>query len=338
MAIQTVNGNKTGDGLQIDLGTDDSFFLGADGFLVNESTAAGLNENLIAALGSFQVVTILGTAYSYGDALLLGDAPDGDASGRIFIGEQGFLGSQTGVAAYLRCTSGIVENWGTIDGAVGIAVVSAFATDPTRIENHGLIRARSTDAIYLSSGGPVEIVNSGTIRGGLESALDATSSSGAISIVNTGTIEGMMQMGAGADSYDGRRGTLEGTLAAGGGDDTLKGGTGAEGFQGDGGRDILTGGLGADVFIYAAAGDSLLAKAGRDLITDFSHRQHDALDLSAFDLDFVGKSAFSGSNEVRFQIIGKSTFVYVNLDADQEAEMAIQCVGKIKFAQADFAL
>ena len=156
---------------------------------------------------------------------------------------------------------------------------------------------------------------------------------------------GLIRLGAilgdQADIYDGRLGRITGTLVAGAGDDTVKGDTSDESFEGGAGRDLLSGGAGADHFIYADAGDSTLEASGRDRITDFSHKSHDIIDFSTLipgELDFVGKSQFSSIDEIRYQISGKSTFVYVNLDADPAAEMAIQFAGKIKFVQADFSI
>ena len=349
MAIQELYGEQTGSGLQFDLGTDDSLIVGPDGFLVNVSTAGGLNENLISALGSLQVVTILGTAYSYGDAILLGDSPSDDASQRLSVGVNGYVGSQTGVAAYLRCSAGTVENWGTIDGNVGVAVVSGSASDPTTIENHGVIRGRGADAVYVSSLGTTSIINSGTIFGGNESALDAISTAGSISIVNTGTIKGLMEMGSGADTYDGRLGSADGLVDGNGGGDTLRGGTGGDKLSGGTGRDLLYGGGGADMFVYVDTGESTSAKAGRDLIGDFSHRNRDIIDLADVDalaatgadddFTFIGRAAFSaGGAEVRYAIKGSSTFVYLNTDTDKPPEMTIELSGRIHLVASDFDL
>jgi hypothetical protein len=91
------------------------------------------------------------------------------------------------------------------------------------------------------------------------------------------------------------------TLVGGAGADRLNGGPGNDVLIGGAGRDTLLGGTGADRFVFNSRADSVVGP-NRDTIVDFSHTQHDRIDLSAIDADahragnqgfaFIGASAF----------------------------------------------
>ncbi len=147
-------------------------------------------------------------------------------------------------------------------------------------------------------------------------------------------------------------------LHGGGGGDRLNGLSGRDELHGDAGDDVLTGGRGADQleggdgadrFRYAAAGDSTVATAGRDTISDFSAAEGDRLDLTALDanparsgdqrFDFIGTRAFDGKDgQVRWEASGGDVRVEADIDGDGDADLAILVTGIGSLAAGDFVL
>ena len=118
----------------------------------------------------------------------------------------------------------------------------------------------------------------------------------------------------------------------------LDGGADNDILTGMHGRDILTGGAGADTFVFETRGDSRNGRRA-DTITDFNNAEGDHIDVSQFDLDFVGRSRFSGDeDELRFAFKGGDTFVQADLDGDGKAEISIRIDGRIRFDADDFLL
>ncbi|MFN6978737.1 MAG: calcium-binding protein, partial [Gemmobacter sp.] len=161
-----------------------------------------------------------------------------------------------------------------------------------------------------------------------------------------------MTGGGGADTLAGNRGddTLAGdaggdrlwggagndALDGGAGADTLIGGVGNDTLTGGMGRDVMTGGAGRDVFVFTDPAESP-AGSGRDIITDFAPG-FDRIDLSAFGdgLRFVGRAAFSGTaGELR---IGGAGVVFLDLDGDRTADMAITLRNNPAIGAEDFIL
>jgi Ca2+-binding RTX toxin-like protein len=122
-----------------------------------------------------------------------------------------------------------------------------------------------------------------------------------------------------SDVFDGR-----------GGDDVLNAGAGA---------DMLTGGTGADKFQFVTGSDT--TPAAPDTITDFSHAEHDKIDVSKFfgTLHFIGSAAFDGhANELHFTNQGDQTLVEADFDGDKTADFALLLDGAPQLVAGDFAL
>jgi hypothetical protein len=355
MALQVINSDLVGTGDQVTLGTDDDVYVAAG--VVVASTDGNL---CIAANGADHIVHVEGqlATDSYAIQLGLGNAT---VDCQTYLGTDSIVRSFGTVALALYGGGHTVEMRGKVFAeAYGVQLVEGTGVD-SFVTNSGTISANDTgcyfetddyvyldnsgvikgvDGIYVSGGGGMSIDNSGTIKGSLH-GIETFGDAGAFNIANSGTIRLGAILSGVADIYRGQEGRITGDLVAGAGDDTIMGGAYGERFEGDAGRDIMTGGAGADFFIYVDDGDSTLHADGRDIIGDFSHRQRDIVDFSTLitgELDFVGKAQFSGDNEIRYKIIGQTTYVYVNLDNDSTAEMAIQFGGKIKFGETDFAL
>ena len=129
------------------------------------------------------------------------------------------------------------------------------------------------------------------------------------------------------------------TIYGGFGDDTLTGGE-----QGD----KLYGGEGADTFVFKK-NDSLKASSARDTIYDFSHGEHDKIDLHLIDANlkkggnqafkFIGQQDFHDKpGELRYEKKGGDTFVYGDTNGDGKIDLAIKFDASISFVKGDFVL
>lgn len=128
-------------------------------------------------------------------------------------------------------------------------------------------------------------------------------------------------------------------LEGGSAKDRLEGGAGNDVLIGGAGRDTLDGGAGADTFLFEARNDSKATSKGMDLIRDFSQQEGDHIDLSEFNVDFVGRARFSGDDgEVRFAFKGNDTLISVDINGDGRADMGIKVDGRVDFTAGDFIL
>lgn len=110
-------------------------------------------------------------------------------------------------------------------------------------------------------------------------------------------------------------------------------------FAGGGGQDDLTGGKGADTFDFKALSEMGLTSATWDHILDFSAAQGDRIDLSTLDADttvagnqsfnFIGSASFTAAGQLRYDTA--SGVLYGSVDADPDAEFAIELVGSPAF-------
>lgn len=129
------------------------------------------------------------------------------------------------------------------------------------------------------------------------------------------------------------------------GDDQLFGDRGNDWLYGGNGRDILDGGSGADIFEFNARSEMGLEREDRDLITDFTPGL-DRIDLYSLDADITtpGDDAFAGlidgtqpfSAPAQLRLTGG--VLYGNLDADSEADFAIELDGVFSLAVTDLIL
>jgi Ca2+-binding RTX toxin-like protein len=149
----------------------------------------------------------------------------------------------------------------------------------------------------------------------------------------------LLNGGVGNDSLYGGSGNDK--IIGGAGDDLI---FGEEGTHDLGGKDVMIGGKGADTFVFASATDSPSMK-DRDLINDFSHKQHDHISLAdAYDgeLVFMTNGHFKSHHigSVYAEIIPKhhDTLVFVDLDGDSKADMVLESVHAVKFKAVDFDL
>ena len=133
------------------------------------------------------------------------------------------------------------------------------------------------------------------------------------------------------------------------GKDTLYGGNGKDILNGGKGADTLFGGHQADVFVFTSASQSSVAARGRDTIMDFSHAEHDKINLRAIDADrqsqgnqafhFDGSSSFDGTaGDLIVKTKGHNTFVQGDTNGDGKADFSIEVHGNIHLQSSDFML
>ena len=134
---------------------------------------------------------------------------------------------------------------------------------------------------------------------------------------------------------------LQGT----GGGDHIFGHGNSDKIIGGGGRDYLFGGQGADVFVYKATSDS--SGSQTDIISGFEDGI-DTIDLSALGSDasgkvtaqtFIGAAAFSGkAGEVHQVQSGNSTWVELDVDGDEVADLRVELQGSHTLGSSSFVL
>ncbi|MGR0187650.1 Calx-beta domain-containing protein [Azospirillum aestuarii] len=118
------------------------------------------------------------------------------------------------------------------------------------------------------------------------------------------------------------------------GSDTLTGGNGDDTLDGYGGYDVLTGGAGNDTFRFSSLSD-----IGYDRITDLA--PGDRIDLSAFNLTFIGDGAFTGSpqNKGPAQVRTRTDFtgpiLEIDSDGDGFPDRFITVSGSVVLRQVD---
>lgn len=137
------------------------------------------------------------------------------------------------------------------------------------------------------------------------------------------------------------------------GNDRLDGGEGADEIDGGSGRDRITGGLdadfmtggkGADVFVFTSAEDSVSGNS--DIISGFSKRQGDRIDLRQVDadanrdgiqaFDFIGKAAQSDAGELRLLIADGNTFLLADTDGNGTDDFQITFSEEFRLTENDF--
>ncbi len=204
-----------------------------------------------------------------------------------------------------------------LDGGDGNDILEGGAGADTLTGGNGI-----DTASYASSAAGVTVVLGGASSGG-----DAQGD----------TLTGIEQvMGSGfADSITGDAGAN--TLWGLAGDDVLTGG---------GGADTLKGGAGNDRFVYLAIGDSTVAAAGRDTITDFS--TGDKIDLSEIDANGAGpgdaaftfgNGAFTAAGQVRVLDFGGGRYgVYLETTGNNVEDSVITVYSDHVLTAADFVL
>ncbi len=214
----------------------------------------------------------------------------GDAGGDTLDG-----GAGTDTASYYASPGGVGVNLTTGkssdgDTLISIEIVNGSNYADSLTGNAASNTLRGYDGNDLLKGGP----GGDTLDGG--NGVDTVSYADAAGGIGLNLTTGKSSDGDTLIAVENLTGSAYG--------DSSTGNAGANVLTGGGGKDALTGGAGADSFRYTAIGDSGMGAANRDVIADFSHAQHDRIDLSAIDargnvagdqaFAFLGTGAFTG--------------------------------------------
>ncbi len=156
-------------------------------------------------------------------------------------------------------------------------------------------------------------------------------------LVGQDTVENLTLGGTGTGTGNGQANVL----TSGNSVNTLVGNAGNDTLIGGGGNDILSGGLGRDVYAYIGAATT--AALGTDTIQDFT-RGEDMIDLSALtgvtgDFTFIGTNAFAADNvnQIRLNIVGQTTTIQIDTNANNAAELSITLTGVLALDASDFS-
>lgn len=283
------------------------------------------------------VATLIGDLNIARDFVTLRGGDDiigGSDAGEFISGDLGFAVGSRGVS--------ITGGDDTIDGDGGDDQImgDAFESEARELAKAGgkpgFTLKGGDDEILGGSGSDIIFGEMGRIDGDARAArADA-----AIRVIGgNDTIDG----GDGSDRIFGQVG--KDVLKGGSGLDELSGGAGRDTLNGGFGQDVLTGGTGADIFVIESVNDSFFP-TGFDIITDFSRKQGDRIDLSSVDgdltidgrqpLEFIGKAAEGGIGELRFVHAEGDTFLIADFNGGDKADFRIRVEGEINFKEADF--
>jgi hypothetical protein len=340
-----ISENRMGMGIQVDLGTTDDATVEATIMVVSE------DDNAINGLGSGHQVSVFGSVAGDINGIHLGDNPALDKNEHVEVGGDGLVyGIDHGIDMVGSGSS--LMNAGIIRGGAIAVIINKPGAGETHINNFGKIIGVAT-AINLNGGTDEYIIhNTGVIKATQDggAALDSTTvGATGINLTNDGRMVGDVDLGQGEDIYDGAKGNVSGRINGFDGKDQLTGGKLADMIAGGLGSDTMKGGGGADHFIFTDKNDSAPTPVGRDLITDFSHSQHDKVDLKGIDADegtvadekftFIHSQNFHGTaGELRYAIVDGQTQAAGDTNGDGVADFRIQFDGRIDFVGSDFIL
>jgi Ca2+-binding RTX toxin-like protein len=343
MTLQVYDYAINGTGTAADLGTTDSVDVQSSGFLGSSAASA------ILGTGSDHVATVDGSVVAAMPAISLGDDPDSDSGEQVTIGQTGSAYSNNSAAISILASASSIENNGILRGRVcGVYLYGNASSGMSSLTNNGEISSNATGIQRIGSE-DFKLINHGLITSDSGFAYYGNGATGDQKVINDGSLVGQLWLGTGNDTYNGAGGKISGQIFGGGGNDKITGGKGAESMEGSAGRDIMTGGGGADHFIFVAVSDSTVAESGRDLISDFSHQQHDLIDLHLIDarvstanndgFNFIGSDAFDRhAGELRYQTEKDHTFIQGDTDGDGHADFEIALATHVGLVKGDFML
>jgi hypothetical protein len=142
-------------------------------------------------------------------------------------------------------------------------------------------------------------------------------------------------------------GLTENDLEGYAGDDTIDGGT--DKLVGGLGKDTLIGGDDGDRFIFRSVEESKVKISGRDIIEDFSRKDHDEIDLRGIDANerkpkdqdftFIGHDDFHKKvGELRYEKFIDGVVVLGDADGNGGADFSVEMHGLLSLKAGDFLL
>jgi Ca2+-binding RTX toxin-like protein len=259
----------------------------------------------------------------------------------------------TDIAPGTGNAKGLIDGGAGADEAVldmtriGTANVTDFTAASTSLADGTVVQG--LESVVLYCGGANDRVTASAGGGGIfanqvygNAGNDKLTAASKAALLDGGSGDDTLTGGLGGDALTGGLGND--SLTAGDGRDTLTGGAGL---------DKMTGGTGADSFVFLAPGDTTGSLTTCDRISDFSHADHDKIDISALagsvaggaPLKFIGVKDFHGTaGEVRyeqFDLTGTAsdhTEVLIDMNGDGLEDAMIDLAGLIGLADGDFVL
>jgi Ca2+-binding RTX toxin-like protein len=296
--------------------------------------AIGVDHNNTSITNHGAVIAYAGTGVRTGTG----------STGHTLINDGSIFGHAAGVEIF--ATGDVINNSGTIrsdaiGSGIGIFVRTFTSFSAIVIDNaHGGLIQGSFSAINANAASAlISLNNRGVIDGSVICSFITTADD---VIRNSGKIKGDVQLGLGSDTFNGKGGT-SGAVFGGAGDDTITGGNKHDVLIGNSGFDHLKGSGGRDSFKFVALGDSAVGVT-RDVIRDFSHTQHDKIDLQGIDANsgvggdqafhFIGARGFHGvAGELRYA----HHILQGDVDGNGAADFEIH-VNIASLAKGDFIL
>jgi Ca2+-binding RTX toxin-like protein len=272
-------------------------FTGGSSVIINAAGHSIAGSNGILVDGDGATITNHGRMAGY-DAY--GAAFDVNSKHVVLNNDGEIYGRGNGIAAGSDLGGPTINNSGLVySDNFGVAVSTSTGTGPTTIIHNaagGTIRGTVAAIFTGTLGAPIALDNNGTLTGGITCNAVAANDK----VVNHGKILGQVHLGSGNDSFTGTGGT-SGAVFGEDGIDVLKGGSHKDILIGGLGRDSLRGAAAADKFVFNAVLESVKGP-NHDSILDFSHTQHDKINLSAIDANTT-----LGGNQA-FHFIGSHAF------------------------------
>ncbi|MCY1350087.1 Bifunctional hemolysin/adenylate cyclase [compost metagenome] len=258
----------------------------------------------------------------------------GDGSDTYHVDNAGDLVVETNANAGTGGTDTVYSYLATYTLGANVEQGRVLATGTANLTGNGLV-----NTLFAGSGN--NVLNGGA---GVDTASYAYA--GSAVVANLAVTTAQATGGSGSDtllaienlvgsSFNDR---LTGSSTA----NSLNGGAGNDLLVGGHGRDVLTGGSGNDIFDFNALGETGRTNTTWDVITDFT-RGADKIDLSTLDANaattlndaftgFIGSTAaFTQAGQLKLA----GGVLYGNVDADSDAEFAIQLTGISTLSTAD---
>lgn len=170
---------------------------------------------------------------------------------------------------------------------------------------------------------------------------------GDLSEFHLGGAKGAATLMKGDDTITG--GLNENYLEGYAGDDTIDGGNDSDRLIGGLGKDTLIGGDDDDLFVFKDVRESTVKIKGRDIIEDFSRREHDKIHLGAIDANehkkhdqdfrFIGDDHFHRkAGELRYEKFIDGIVVQGDTDGNGRADFSIELQDMLNIRAGDFVL
>ncbi|MGC1497162.1 MAG: calcium-binding protein [Sulfitobacter sp.] len=248
-----------------------TFYIGSTGQIIAGNIAILMEDGTTAS-----PIINYGEIFGHNRALFLNSS---SAVGAFDIANHGTMSSGENETVLIsNFNEGSLLNTGMMTNMGGDEVVNQSSGGALDLTNSGTISTNGSTAILSFS--VADIFNSGDILGGITLSIfadvitnsglvdgDLTLGNGTDAVENGGQIYGDVDLGNDADTYLAvGAGTVSGAILGGAGEDSILGGTQADLIDGGTEADIIRGRAGDDVVYGGAGNDTLRTGQGDDIL------------------------------------------------------------------------